>query len=414
MTDRVDPGTNRFPFYLGAVGTSSMAMGLQTVLFPWIVVGVLGEDAHRLGLAQMAVMIPNLLFILVGGALSDSRHLGTHLGRLYLLYALPLGLIITLAFSEQLAYWQLLVYGVVYGMITAFVQPARESLLPQLTRQVLQTAVAKSALVQFGAQSLGISAAGLLGYIELPQLLALQLLLFVVTSQLVRRSQPRGEGFVPPERAVREVKIFEGVKLVLGHKRLLPLMILVGTTGFFGIGAYMVAMPLLARTVYQQGAGFFAMMQLCFVAGIMIANLILMRWVGSLQRPGRMMLVSLLLRGVLICILALQVPAWLLFPVLVVWGILSGVSMTLGRSMTHEEAPPHLRSRVVSVYQLCLFGAAPLGAWMAGFAIDSYGISAALLLLGTLTFVVTGASALFSGLWQQRRETQSVQPSPPR
>ena len=142
MTARVNPGTNRFPLYLGAVGASSMAMGLQTVLFPWIVVGVLGEDAHRLGLAQMAVMIPNLLFILVGGALSDSRHLGTHLSRLYLFYALPLGLIITMAFSAQLAYWQLLVYGVVYGMITAFVQPARESLLPQLTQQVLQKAVA--------------------------------------------------------------------------------------------------------------------------------------------------------------------------------------------------------------------------------------------------------------------------------
>ena len=408
------PGAARFPFYLGAVGAHSMAMGLQTVLFPWLVVGILNADAHGLGLAQMAVMVPNLLFILVGGALSDHRHLGTHLGRLYLLYALPIGLILAAALGDLLSYWQALVYGVLYGVITAFIQPARESLLPQLTDQALQRAVAQSAMVQFGAQSLGIAAAGQMERVGLPLLLVLQIALFAGASLLIRRSQPKGEGISPASKPLRDVRIFEGVGLVLRHPRLLPLMALVGATGFLGIGAYYVAMPIVARQMYHQGAGFFSAMQLCFVAGVLLANLIFVRWVGSLARPGRWMILSLLLRGLLISLLALQVPPWLLFPLLVVWGMLSGMSMTLGRAMIHEEAPESLRSRVVSVYQLCLFGAAPLGAWLTGYSLEAAGIPFTLLMLGVLTFTVTAGCLLFTGLWQQRRETPAAPPSPPR
>lgn len=400
--------SSRFHNYLGAVGASSMAMGLQNVLFPWIVVGILGEDPHRLGLAQMAVMLPNLLFILIGGAFSDSRHLGTHLGRLYLVYGFPIGMLLAMAVSGLLVYWHVLLYAVLYGLTTAFVQPARESLLPQLTGQALQQAVAKSALIQFGAQSLGIAAAGQLDRVGLPVLLGFQLALFAGAAILIRRCQPKGEGIVTERKPVRLAGVLEGVGTVFRHKRLLPLMSLVAATGFLGIGAYFVAMPVLAREVYNQDAGFFAIMQLCFVAGILCANVIFIRWVKSLRHPGRLMLISLFLRGLLIALAAFQLPLWLLFPLLVLWGMMSGVSTTLGRAMTHEEAPPEMRSRVVSVYQLCLFGGAPIGAWATGYAIDHFGLMPSLVALGVLTTLVTLANMAFSGLWQQRREMQSA------
>ncbi|MDO7654022.1 MAG: hypothetical protein MUQ57_04890, partial [Porticoccus sp.] len=72
-----------FRVYLGGVGASSLAQGLQIVLFPWLLVGVLNESALRVGYAQMALMLPQLFFILIGGVVSDNRHLGHHLFRLY-------------------------------------------------------------------------------------------------------------------------------------------------------------------------------------------------------------------------------------------------------------------------------------------------------------------------------------------
>ncbi len=57
-------------------------MGLHAVLYPSLVVGVLEESPSRLGLAQLALLLPNLLFILPGGVMSDRRHRGAWLSRL--------------------------------------------------------------------------------------------------------------------------------------------------------------------------------------------------------------------------------------------------------------------------------------------------------------------------------------------
>ncbi len=101
------PGNKKlssFQNYLSGLGCSAVAMGLQIVIFPWLVVGVLHEPADRVGLAQMAVMLPNLLFILLGGAISDNRHLGSYLFRLYLLYLLPFCMMFFAVNSGLLSY----------------------------------------------------------------------------------------------------------------------------------------------------------------------------------------------------------------------------------------------------------------------------------------------------------------------
>ncbi|MDA9839577.1 MFS transporter, partial [Porticoccaceae bacterium] len=81
-----------FRYFLATIGTSNLAMGLHKVLYPWLVVGVLNESPSRLGLATMALLLPNLLFILPGGVVADRRHRGSWLSFLYLLYLVPLGI----------------------------------------------------------------------------------------------------------------------------------------------------------------------------------------------------------------------------------------------------------------------------------------------------------------------------------
>ncbi|MFB0995598.1 MAG: MFS transporter, partial [Porticoccaceae bacterium] len=81
--------TFSFRHYLATIGSSNFAMGVHTILFPWLIIGVLEESPSRLGLAQMALLLPNLLFILPGGVVSDGRHRGSWLSVLYALYILP-------------------------------------------------------------------------------------------------------------------------------------------------------------------------------------------------------------------------------------------------------------------------------------------------------------------------------------
>ena len=68
--------------------------------------------------------------------------------------------------------------------------------------------------------------------------------------------------------------------------------------------------------------------------------------------------------------------------------------------MTHEASPQPYRARVVSVYQLALFGAAPIGAWFSGHTISAVGVLPAIGALGGLTILAAVIAILFSDLWR--------------
>ena len=141
-------------------------MGLQKVLYPWLVVGVLELSPSYLGLAQLAVLLPSLLFVLPGGVVSDRLHRGSWLSLLYLLYFIPVGGLSILFWTGSVTFTQLIIFGTLFGTITAFVQPARESLLGYAAPELMHQAVAKVMVVQFIAQGAGFLVAGQLDIVD--------------------------------------------------------------------------------------------------------------------------------------------------------------------------------------------------------------------------------------------------------
>ena len=57
--------------YLVAISTWFAAYGMQSVVFAWLVTLLLREPAERVGLAQMSILLPGMLFILLAGAIAD-------------------------------------------------------------------------------------------------------------------------------------------------------------------------------------------------------------------------------------------------------------------------------------------------------------------------------------------------------
>ena len=389
------------------MGASNLAMGLHKVLFPWLVVGVLMESPSQLGLAQMAVLLPNLLFILPGGVASDRRHRGTWLAFLYFMYLVPLAVLMVTVITGDLTFNLLLLFGIAFGTISAFVQPARESMLGFAAPDLIHQTVAKVMMVQFIAQAVGFWIAGQLDIVSLPQLLAFQMAILVLSSVLIKRSHPVPKGDAAPVKENKMIKhswqeLREGLRLFRDDKGLLHLLMIVFATGFLAFGVYLVGMPLIARELYDGGAGLYATLQIVFSLGIVSANFGVMKRSKMFNRPGRLMIVSFLLRGSMVGVIAAAPSMWLLFPLIYIWGACSGLSMTLGRTILHSQVPLALRSRAASVYQLCLFGGAPLGAWVCGVTVESVGLTNAFLAVSAVTFTVAVLTALFSPLWHIR------------
>ena len=397
--------TQQFSFghYLGTIGVSNFSLGLFSIIYPWLIIGVLQESPSRLGMAQMALLLPNLLFILPGGVVSDRSHRGTWLSFLYLLYLLPLGVLVSSMFTDQLSFSVLVVCGMAFGTVSAFVQPTRESLLGYAVPNLMHQAVAKVVMVQFVAQGIGFAAAGQMESIGLTLLLALQMVAFVASSLLIRRSHPRppASDKKPAKNRQPLTELKEGIQLFFETKALLHLVVLTFATGALAFGVYLVGMPLIAKQAYGGGAQLYAAMQVTFTLGVVSANFGVMKRAKMFNRPGRLIIITFLWRGGLVGVVALLPSFWVLFPALFVWGFFSGLSMTLGRTLLHNQVPHDLRSRASSVYQLCLFGGAPLGAWGCGFSIEAIGLSYTFISIAGLTLIVS-VVAFFSPLWTLR------------
>ena len=364
-------------------------MGLHTVLYPWLVVGVLELSPSQLGLAQLAVLLPNLLFILPGGVISDRRHRGSWLSLLYILYSLPIAILIGAALSGELTFSLLLMFGMVFGSISAFVQPARESLLGYASQDLMHQAVAKVVMVQFIAQGIGFIIAGQLDTVGLTALLVVQMLMFILSSILIKRSHPqlvietdidnsKEQADEPKRETLQELRA--GFALFLTDKALLHLLLIVTATGFLAFGVYLVGMPLLARQAYQGGAGLYAILQVTFTMGIVVANFVVSRQKNTFQRPGRLMIISFLGRGGLLAVVALMPNFWILFPVIFAWGAFSGNvdDPRAHHSPQSGSTLPPIACRIgLSALPVCRRTAGCLGLWFChragGIGADLYG-----------------------------------------
>lgn len=380
---------NRFVFYLLAVALAAFAIGAQLVVLPWLAVNELQLPAHQVGWVQSAALFPSLLLMLWGGAVADQARVRSLLPMLYLLMAACHITMLWVLNIGALHLWSVLVYAVSLGAVAAFIQPLRDRVLPKLIEapSELQSAVVKVSLCIYVAQALGICLAGQLDGLSFQVVMMVQACALLFCALSLLGVLPR-ELSVPADRekqGVGSASIIEGIAFVRAHSVLKHLIVLVGFNGFMHIGVFVVALPLLSRDVYQQDALSFAALQLAFVLGGVVATLMILRR-GTVDQPGRAVLFSLLYAGIIMLAISAQPTVVGLFLLVFTWGVVAGVSASLGKALLQQQVDDSFRGRALSIYHLALFGGAPIGALVCGYAVQ---------LQGALTlFKIGGAATL--------------------
>src|SRR6266508_19399 len=110
MSDAPRAGRHPFHWYLGGHAAWFTSFGIQMILFPWLVAVVLQESAQRVGIAQMAVMAPAIVFMLYGGAVADRADCRGLLLCYQILAAVPPLALVAVMAAGALSYRALLVY----------------------------------------------------------------------------------------------------------------------------------------------------------------------------------------------------------------------------------------------------------------------------------------------------------------
>ncbi|MBM4440105.1 MAG: MFS transporter [Candidatus Rokubacteria bacterium] len=391
-------------YFIGTV-VGQTGTWMQTVTQSWLVLQ-LTNSPFLLGLTATLQFGPILLFSVFTGVLADRVNRRTLLfvtQSMQGVLALTLGLLV---WSGQARYWQVLVVAVLWGIVAAIDQPARQSLVMELAgREHLTSAVGLNSVSFNGARIIGPSIAGvLIARVGLSLGFFLNALAFVFAIAMLtripgRRPIPRmaGRTFVEDmlEGLVYGLRT-PSVRLILGLQVILS----------FCVFNFSVYVPLLARDRLGMGAEGFGLLMAALGVGALAAGFSL----GAITvSTPRLWIIATALAGALTGLVALAFTQWFWLAALVLG--LTGFGGTLVNAGCNTSlqlrAPDALRGRVMSLYTLLSGGIFPIGAFWVGFLSEHGGVPLAFFVNGVAGLAALGALLLWWRAHRRRRAPNS-------
>jgi MFS family permease len=369
-------------------GTLCMSAGqwIQQVTLGWLLYDLTGSSV-LLGLLNGLRAIPFLIASPIAGVAAD------RMDRKKLILVTQYVLIMTtvamglLVLSGVLQVWHLFVFTLITGVIWAFVDPVRQTLVPALVpREDLMNAVALNSaafnLTKVIAPSLGgvlIVVSGAAGNFFVQGVAYLGVL-----ASIYWMSIPPTPTEARQSSAVANLK--EGLVYVWSNPSVFALMTTALVPRIFAV-PYQTLMPVFQKDVLKVGPEGLGVLLAAPGVGAMLAGLMLATLANRVRRQGVVLLVSLVSLGV-----ALNLFSWTTsFPMAILTLIAVGgcqvFYMATTNTMLQVIVPDHLRGRVMSIYALDR-GLMPVGALMAGVSAHVLGAPATVSYMGLVVILL--------------------------
>lgn len=396
------PSASPFAHLVGGMASWFLFWGTSQVMFQWLVVEGLSSPPTLVGTAQMTMMLPSLLFVLVGGATADRLDPRRVLLTVHVLTSAVCWMLWAMVVSGRFTYESILVYALSVGTLQAFGMPARDTQLSDVVRVGgLSQAVAGITMAQHLAQTSGALIGGLASFVGPGPVLAWQASVLLAGTLFVARlpGRPATEG---QEKAPIELaELRAGIAEVLKSPILRPVFLLSISTGMFFIGPFLVLLPLIVRDVYGGGAGEMGILTGMFPLGAVVGGAVII-WRGGIRRNGRALTIGQILGATSIATISVGLPFEGTVASVLVWGISGALFINTGRTLFQQNASNRNRARVLSVYTLGLMGASPFGSLLSGALAEPLGLHGALLFSSLSAILVALVLALTTRLWELR------------
>ena len=387
--------------YFIATGSWYLSYGMQSVVFAWLVTIILNETPDKVGLAQMAYLLPGTIFILIGGSIADQFG-----GRKIALIAqcaaasMAAGLAVSMALTS-FTYDKFLVFAVCMGCSQAILTPARDGLLPLVADGQIQRRVVQASMIQFGIQMIGFVLASMADTVGAVMMLAVQsIVLSVGAVAYYYLEVPLVKSARTQTRMLNQLvaSIIEGFRSVMASPGMRMVVLQNCAMGVFFMGSYIVTVPLLIREVYNGSSTELSLINAANSLGLFLTIVVLLR-VGDIKRQGRALLIAQGFGALVLSLAAIQVSFITLMGILFVWGMCGGMAMTMARTIMQEQSDEHQRGRMMGFYAFSFMGSGPIGALLSGYLVAWFGPSTSLAIASLCMFVVVVLVGTQSNLW---------------
>ena len=394
------------------------SFSIQQLLVIWILVGVLEQSPETVGIVQLLIGIPGLVFMLWGGFIGDRVDGRQLLIQTHLLSAIPPLCLVVIISYGQLGLASVIVFALSANLLNSASNPARNTILNKVAKSRLQYAIGLSTGIGSVATMIGTRVAGEIESIGLFNILIFQAVFFVVgaiallglpkypvVKQSSKAETTQHLDEAPTASMLSTIK--NGLLYTWRFKLARDLVALNFFSSFFNAGAWLVAIPFIISRVYQGDALLLANITVIFYFGSLIANFGLLRFM-PLARPGRLYLIMQLSRIFVLLLIWIQPHISVFWFAAAYWGFNMGVTNTTSRLMVQEIALPEYRSRLMSVYTLGLMSAAPVGSLVLGFVIGQFGSLNALIPGMISSVIIFWIGYHYTAIWQYKSPTEPV------
>jgi MFS family permease len=388
---------DRRPVYalLTAEGISQVGNTMTVIAGPWFVLQTTGSAA-KTGLVGAALAL-GLLMPILWGPLVD--RLGFRRGSVVadLVSGATVASIPALHLAGLLEYWHIVVLVFMLASVNSQGDTARLSLVPALARLAhmpFERVNARDrAIFRLGAVLGPFLAGVLIAGIGAVNVLFVDAATFSISALLVAAGVPRSVDTrerPPIERAGRRylAELADGLGFVRSKTFLLS-MVLVATVGnFFDQPLLTVVAPVYGKEIYGSPASFGALVG-SFGAGAFAGSL-LFGAVGRAWPRRRMFLTSYMVgAGLIYGTLALSPPLAVAIVAAIAAGLAFGPVNPIFATVTQENTPPQLLGRVFGALTAIAQAAIPIGAVVAGVAVQQAGLIPTIVGMGVVYVVVT-------------------------
>ena len=362
-----------FNYRMWAMGAlvSNIGSWMQRTAQDWIVFTQLTpHNAAAVGTVMALQYGPHLVLLPLTGYTAD------HLDRRRLLFgtqaamgclALALGLLIL---TGSVRLWQMYVFALLLGCVTAFDSPANQTFVSELVGEAdLANAVALNSTSFNAARLIGPAIAGFLiaavgsGWVFLVNAASF-------CAVLVSLSLLRAPELHRPARARRGSSgLLAGFRYVSKRpdlKSILVMLFLIGTFGF----NFHIFISTMGVTVFHVGARQFGLMTSILATGTIAGALL----AAGRDKPGfAAPVVGAALFGFGCTLAALMPNYWLFGLSLAVIGVSAMTFTTSTNSLVQLSTVPEMRGRVMAIRLAIVLGGTPVGAPIVGWVADEFG-----------------------------------------
>jgi hypothetical protein len=361
---------SQFSWYLAGAGAWFVAMGIQMVMFTYLVTTVLHGTEVQVGLAQMSLTVLSMVLLLFGGNIADQADTRQLLIRCHTAALLPALVLAVVVWSGALRFEWLIVYGLVMGSITAFTVPARWMRVrsspitsPSIASRAVTTTIGVTFLCQI-AGMLGASLAAVSGPAPIILIQAVAQLVGIYTSyRLIPSTRHTDHAHTSEGKPLQ--RIAAGLREVATSEQLLPINVLTLAIGILFIGSFLVLLPLILRAEFGASVQQISTMQAAFWGGSILSSIVISR-IGNIVNRGRLIVLAVSNGALILTLMSFPAPLFVLYALVFAWGLGAGVMMSMSRTTVQEYAPPAHRARVLSIYQLGFTGGMSVGALFVG------------------------------------------------